>query len=194
MSNPTSLRPGSRLPELPVELLSPSQRALYDTFVNGPRQTQAGFFPVAGPDGRLSGPYHAMLLSPALGAPLERLGRSVRYEGSLDARLRELVILTVAHLNESEVEWQAHEALALSEGVPRATVDTLRSPDPQFESDQDELVHEFVRSLLADHVVDDDLFDRMRESLGTGPVFEVVATAGYYQVIAHINNAFGLLP
>jgi 4-carboxymuconolactone decarboxylase len=194
MTHSTSTQPDSRLPDLPVTDLTPGQRELYDVFVSGPRQSQAGFFPVSDADGRLSGPYHAMLLSPALGAPLERLGRAVRYEGTLAPRLRELVILTVARLNESEVEWRAHEALALSEGVPHATVTSLRSSTPKFESDLDALVHEFTVSLLAEHLVSDELFHRLEEVVGTSQVFEVVATAGYYQIIAHINNAFGLVP
>jgi len=193
-ANPPTAQQASRLPRCGRADLDQAQRDLYDTFVGGPRQSQAGFFPVADDDGVLSGPYRAMLLSPALGAPLERVGRAVRYEAALSDRLREVVILTVAHLNESDVEWHAHEALALSVGVPQATVNSLRSATPTFESDEDALVHEFVRSLLMDHAVDDGLFRRLEERMGLGRTFEVVATAGYYQVIAHINNTFGLLP
>jgi 4-carboxymuconolactone decarboxylase len=184
----------ARLPRWKREDLDPEQQALYDAFVGGPRQSQAGFFPVADSEGVLSGPYRAMLLSPALGAPFERVGRAVRYESALSARLRELVILVVAALTESEVEWRAHEALALSEGVPEETVASLRSASPVFVDDLDQLVHDFVRALLVDHAVTDERFDEVQALVGHGGVFELVATAGYYQFIAHVNNAFGLRP
>lgn len=184
----------NRLPDLLPPDLDDHQRALYDAFVGGPRQTQANFFPVADAQGRLSGPYRAMLLSPSLGAPMERVGRAVRYEAALPARMRELIILTVAHINQSAVEWQAHEKLAGAEGVPDGTVDSLRSGEPTFSDPADADIHEFVHELLTRHTVDDDLFERVRSRIGLPGIFEVVATAGYYQFIAHVNNAFGLEP
>lgn len=180
-----------RLPRVGPEELDGDRRALYDVFVGGPRQSESSYFPVADSDGVLSGPYRAMLLSPALGAPLERLGRAVRYDAALPPRLRELIILTVAQLTGSQVEWAAHEGLALASGVPEETVQTLREGAPTFLADNDLLVHSFVRRLLVDHEVEDGLFEALRDRLGLPSTFEVVATAGYYQTIAHINNAFG---
>jgi 4-carboxymuconolactone decarboxylase len=184
-----------RLPRLGPADLDEDQRRLYDAFVGGPRQRQAGFFPVADADGVLSGPYRAMLLSPVAGAPLERLGRAVRYEVGLPARARELAILTVAHLMESEVEWQAHERLAVSVGVPEATVSSLRAGAPVFaDAAGDALVHRFVSRLLRDHRVDDATFSAVAATFGRDGAFELLVTAGYYQIVAHINNAYGLRP
>ena len=182
------------MPWLRPRDLHGQQLDLYDAFVTGPRQSQSQFFPVADGDGVLSGPYNAMLLSPAVGAPLERLGRAVRYETSLPDRVRELVILTVAALAESDVEWRAHETLALSVGVPEDTVATLRSAAPSFSDETDSLVHAFVRQLLAQHAVEDATFAAVRATFGLSGVLELVATAGYYQVVAHLNNAFELQP
>jgi 4-carboxymuconolactone decarboxylase len=184
-----------RLPRLGPDDLDEDQKRLYDAFVGGPRQSQAGFFPVADADGVLSGPYRAMLLGPAAGAPLERLGRAVRYEVGLPARARELAILTVAHLMESEVEWQAHERLALSVGVPEKTVRSLQAGTPVFGAEgSDGLVHRFVSQVLRDHRVDDDTFSAVEATFGRAGAFELLVTAGYYQIVAHINNAYDLRP
>lgn len=185
---------GERLPLLRPDDLDAAQRDLHATFVGGPRQSQAGFFPVADADGVLSGPYRAMLLSPAAGAPLERLGRAVRYEVGLPDRVRELAILTVARLSDSEVEWRAHERLALSVGVPEATVRSLWAGAPAFDDELDAVVHRFARQLLQDHRVDDATFTAAQEAFGRAGVFELVATIGYYQTIAHVNNAYALRP
>lgn len=183
---------GSRLPELAPGRLDGEQKELYDVFAGGQRQSEASYFPVVDRDGILSGPYRAMLLSPTLGRPLERLGRAVRYEAAIPGRVRELTILTVALATENEVEWAAHEGLAAARGVPEETIATLRDPHPAFVDSSDELVHRVVRSLLTEHSISDELFRQTEDMLGTGGVFELVVTAGYYQTIAHINTAFAL--
>jgi alkylhydroperoxidase family enzyme len=183
-----------RLPRVGPDGLDDEQRQLYAVFVDGPRQSQAGFFPVADADGVLSGPYRAMLESPAAGGPLERLGRAVRYEVGLPDRARELAILTVARLQDSEVEWQAHERLALSVGVPEETVTSLWAGAPTFTDETDADVHRFARQLLQDHRVDDAAFAAVQQRFGRDGLFELVVTIGYYQIVAHVNNAYGLRP
>jgi 4-carboxymuconolactone decarboxylase len=180
-----------RLP-LRTDALDPAQHELREAFISGPRQSEAQFFPVSGEDGQLSGPYRAMLQAPTAGAPLERLGRAIRYEIALHPCLREIVVLTVAVLNESATEWRAHEGLARANGVPDRTIDGLRVGAPTFDEDLHADVHAFVVALLKQHEVPDDLFDRLTANLGDDGVFELIATAGYYQVIAHINNAYAL--
>lgn len=184
----------ARLPRLGPDELDAEQKELYETFVHGPRQTQAGFFPVTDAEGVLSGPYRAMLLSPRAGRPMERLGRAVRYELALPDRARELAILTVAEAMESEVEWQAHEALARSVGVPEETVASLRAGEPVLLDERDAAVHAFATQLLKDHSVTPDTFATVRELFGLPGLFELIVTIGYYQTIAHINNAFDLRP
>jgi 4-carboxymuconolactone decarboxylase len=184
----------ARLPRLHPSELDHEQTDLYEAFVRGPRQTQASFFAVTDEEGLLSGPYRAMLLSPSAGRPLERLGRAIRYELSLPARARELAILTVAIYMESEVEWRAHEALALSEGVPEPTVLGLQHGEPTFIDEQDVVVHSFTKELLESHSLQAETFNAILERFGLDGVFELVVTVGYYQTIAHINNAFDLRP
>lgn len=182
----------ARLPRLPPEELTPPQRALYERITGGPRQEHATFFPVADEDGILSGPYRAMLLSPVVGAALERVGVAVRYECGLPPHVRELAILTVACHCRCAVEWRAHEALARSSGVPGETVDTLRTGDPALVGDDVAVTYAFVHELLADNRVSEETFGRAVALLSLAGVFELIVTAGYYQIIAGVNNAFDL--
>lgn len=182
----------TRLPRLPPEELTPRQRELYDRITGGPRQEHATFFPVADEDGILSGPYRAMLLSPVAGTALERVGVAVRYECGLPPHVRELAILTVAWHCRCPVEWRAHEALARSCGVPGETVDTLRTAAPVLVGDDIEVTYAFVHELLADNRVSAETFGRAVALLSLSGVFELIVTAGYYQIIAGVNNAFDL--
>ena len=182
----------SRLPRLPEAELTPEQHELYRRITDGPRQRHATFFPVAADDGVLSGPYRAMLLSPVVGTALERVGVTVRYECGLPDHVRELAILVVAWHCESAVEWQAHEALARSCGVPDVTVDSLRSGSPALVGEDIAVTYAFVRELLVDNRVSDETFGRAVALLSLSGVFELIAAAGYYQFIAAVNNAFDL--
>jgi 4-carboxymuconolactone decarboxylase len=181
-----------RLPRLPKDELTPPQRELHDRITGGPRQEHATFFPVAGEDGVLSGPYRAMLLSPVVGTALERVGVAVRYESGLPAPVRELAILVVARHCRCAVEWRAHEALARASGVPDVTVDTLDADAPTLVGDDIEVAYAFVHELLADNRVTEETFGRAVALLSLQGVFELIVTVGYYQIIAGVNNAFDL--
>ncbi|MQA08937.1 MAG: carboxymuconolactone decarboxylase family protein [Pseudonocardiaceae bacterium] len=180
-----------RLPRLAPDELTPEQARLYSEIVEGPRQQHASFFPVADDDGILSGPYRAMLLSPDIGAALERVGVAVRYRSSLPAWARELAILTVACHCRCTVEWRAHEELARASGVPDVTIETLASGSPTLTDRPAEVTYVFVVELLA-HDVADGTFAAAAGLWSAAGVFELVATVGYYQIIAGINNAFDI--
>jgi 4-carboxymuconolactone decarboxylase len=183
---------GPRLPRLPKDELTTRQLELYRTITEGPRGEHATFFPVAGDDGVLSGPYRAMLLSPGVGAALERVGVAVRYESELPPAVRELAILMVACHCRSETEWRAHESLARASGVPDVTVDSLATEAPTLVGHDAEVTYAFARELLVDNRVSDETFGRAAGLLSLPGVFELVVTIGYYQIIAGVNNAFDL--
>lgn len=169
--------------------LTADQTRLYKAFTEGPRQQQASFFPVADQDGVLSGPYRAMLLSPEVGAALERVGVAVRYHSGVPAWARELAILMVATHCRCPVEWRAHEELARASGVPDVTIESLMTGSPTLVGRDAEITHAFVRELL-DHHVTDGTFGDAEALWSKAGVFELVATVGYYQTIAGINHTF----
>ncbi|MFC4114910.1 carboxymuconolactone decarboxylase family protein [Nonomuraea zeae] len=102
----------ARLRRTPPHQLSPEARALYEKITSGPR----GRFMVD-PEGGLTGPFNAMLLSPPVGDPLQELGAAIRYRSSLTDRSRELAILVVAGHQDSAFEQAAHEPIARDLGV-----------------------------------------------------------------------------
>ncbi|PXY18908.1 carboxymuconolactone decarboxylase family protein [Prauserella muralis] len=181
----------ARLPRLAPAELTPEQTRLYQQIVEGPRQQHASFFPVADDEGILSGPYRAMLLSPGIGAALEQVGVAVRYRSLLPSWARELAILTVACHCRSDVEWRAHEELARASGLPEVTIETLPSGSPTLPDRPAEVTYAFVAGLLANHV-DHDTFAAAERLWSRAGVFELVATVGYYQIIAGINHAFDI--
>jgi 4-carboxymuconolactone decarboxylase len=67
-----------------------------------------------------------LLLSPPVAEGWSVLLRAIRGRLQLDERLRELVILRIAVLNEADYEWQAHEPHALRCGVTPAKIAAVR--------------------------------------------------------------------
>ncbi len=61
--------------------------------------------------------------------PLLRLGSSILAEQELDAKLRELAILRVAHLDEAQYEWAQHVPVAKATGVSDAQIEALEGGD-----------------------------------------------------------------
>nr|WP_240968807.1 carboxymuconolactone decarboxylase family protein [Streptomyces sp. HNM0575] len=131
-----------------------------------------------------------MLLSPGVGAPLERLGVAVRYRSRLPLWARELAILTVAVHTDCPVEWRAHEELARSAGVPEETIGTLHTDTPALSGHAARVVHGFVTGLLRENRIEESTFRQAEALWSTAGAFELVVTAGYYQIIAFVNNAF----
>ena len=100
-----------RLPWPSREELDDAQRALYDSITAGPRSASRAF-PMVDEEGRLYGPFNAMLLEPVVGAVISELGVALRYRSVLPARMREIAICEVAAWCRSEFEWFAHASIA----------------------------------------------------------------------------------
>ena len=89
--------------------------------------------------GAVQGPFTMFLHSPALAGRLAHLGAYVRFEGSLDMRVRVLAAMTAAREFEAVYVWGAQTAGARRQGVPEATIteilDTIAALAPVIATD-----------------------------------------------------------
>src|SRR6201994_3134163 len=110
---------GERFPEIPLDKMTPQQRAVADAIMSGPRH-------------RMSGPFNAWLRSPELADRLQKVGEYVRYHTSLDKRLNEMAIIMTAQYWGSQYEWFAHAPLAIKAGLDAEIVASIgagKKPD-----------------------------------------------------------------
>ena len=110
---------GERFPEIPLDKMTPQQRAVADAIMSGPRQ-------------RMSGPFNAWLRSPELADRLQKVGEYVRFKTSLDKRLNEMAIIMTAQYWGSQYEWFAHAPLAIKAGLDPdivASIGADKKPD-----------------------------------------------------------------
>jgi alkylhydroperoxidase family enzyme len=182
-------RSTGRLPWPIRDELGAEARRVYDRIVDGPRARLTGPAAVMDGDGRLLGPFNAMLASPAVGDAQQQLGAAIRYGTSLPDRLRELAILTVAAHRDSDFERHAHTDPARAAGL---TDEDLAAIDAGGEAltGPDAVIHRAVIVLLSDRDLDDESFEAVQDLLGTTGTVELVVLVGYYDLLALSMRAF----
>jgi 4-carboxymuconolactone decarboxylase len=175
----------SRLPYWREEDLDAAQRELWDLIVASRRAD------LVNEEGGLAGPYNSWIVAPGVGRRLADLGTAVRFQTSIDRRLSEVAIITTGARWKAEFEWWAHSRMALEHGVPAAVVNAIgdgRTPD--FEADDERVVHAVASQLADSGRVDDDAYRQAQALLGDTGMVELVSLCGYYTLISFMLNAF----
>ncbi|MBE1536480.1 carboxymuconolactone decarboxylase family protein [Actinomadura algeriensis] len=175
----------SRLPLLPPGALAEEQRAVYEAVTGGPRGGRAPAFRLTDEDGRLLGPFNAMLYSPSVGLPLQDLGAALRFRTAFTKREREIATLVVAARLRSDFEWYAHERIGLRAGLEQDEMDALRAGRaPMLGDVRERVVYEAARQLAAEGDVSDAVYAEAVATLGRSAVVELVTLVGYYTALA----------
>jgi 4-carboxymuconolactone decarboxylase len=180
-----------RLPAPTRDDLDDGARSVYDAIVHGPRGDGGVPATLADPDGRLQGPFNAMLhASPAVGDAVQRLGAGIRYDSSLTDRVRELAIITVAAFRRSEFEWLVHAPQASAAGVTDDMLEAIARGDAGFFEHDDQLVHRAVLELVDRRDLAQDTFEKLCILLGVRGTVDLVTLVGYYDLLALSLRAF----
>ena len=173
---------GERMPQIPLEKMTPAQRVVADAIMSGPR-------------GGMRGPFNTWLRSPELADRLQKVGEYVRFNTSLDKRLNEMAICMTAQHWGSQYEWFAHAPLALKAGLDPSVLKAIgegRKPDNMKEDEA--VVWEFTTQLRRDHNVDDAIYARALETFGEKGIVDLIAVNGYYDVVSMTLNVARVAP
>jgi 4-carboxymuconolactone decarboxylase len=177
--------PDSRLPLLRPDLLGEDQREVYDAVTGGPRRERPSPIRYVDDEGRLLGPFNAMLYSPAVGMPLQQLGAALRFRTAFTKREREIAILVVAASHRAEYEWYAHERIGLRAGLTEDEIDALRTgAAPMLADVRERVVHEAARQMAVDGDLSDPVYTEAVATLGRSALVELVTLVGYYSALA----------
>jgi 4-carboxymuconolactone decarboxylase len=168
----------------PAELTE-EQRSLYDQITGGPRAAGPQHFALTDPQGRLAGPFDALLLSPALGSALQEVGAAVRYRSELSDRVRELAILMVAGHWDCAFEQTAHETIGRAVGLTEPEISAARSGRrPELSDPAESAALAVVEALLVRADLTDDEYASAVRDLGERGVLELTTLVGYYATLA----------
>ncbi len=143
---------------------------------------------IAAARGRISPLYQVLLNSPAVVEGWEAMLTAIRQKTSLAPRLRELIILRVATLNNAPYEFEAHVPHALAGGMPQAVIDVLRgNPEPDqvqgLEPGEAEVLA-LTDAMTRDIEVPDAVFAPLRARYDDAQLVELAATVGAYNMVS----------
>jgi 4-carboxymuconolactone decarboxylase len=183
MTEPASVR---MVPIVQRDVLNEDQLRMWDSVAGGARAATA-----VRAEGQLTGPFDVLLRSPAVGTAVADLGALLRYESSLDKRLTEVVILTVAGHWHAQFAWLRHAFYAEREGIPAEVVAAIaKGRPPVIDDPRDAAANRVSRSLLESGHVDDELYASALAVLGERTLVEVVSLTGYYCLCSFLLNTF----
>ena len=160
----------SRVPLVQPEQMSDRARAQYDRF---PSNLTRGL----------------LLTDPRLSEALPELANALR-ASSLDAKLREAVIVRVAALQTSAYEQMQHAEQAREVGWSKAEVDAIRAGEAHRLPKDAAVVLDFVDQAVRLGQVNDDAFARVRELLEPRDIATVLLLVGHYMMIARFTAIF----
>jgi 4-carboxymuconolactone decarboxylase len=150
---------------------------------------RAAFDSIVASRGAVQGPFTMFLHSPDIAGRVAHLGAYVRFEGSLDMRVRVLAAMTVAREFEAVYVWGAQTGGARRLGVPEATITAIRENHARGIPPEDAEIVEFTRQLLRKHRVDEATFKSMQKRFGNDELIQLTTAIGYYTMLAMTVNA-----
>ena len=123
---------------------------------------------------------------------------NIRERFAVAQQLRELVMCTVAVLNDAEYEFSQHAPLYIKAGGSEEKATLLRQPDkaidnPAFTEDE-QLAIALTTQLTRDVRISDDLFKRASVFFGNEHLVELIATIAAYNMVSRFLVAFELHP
>lgn len=165
-----------RMPLMAREAMSPQQQQAADELIAGPRKA-------------VFGPFVPLMRCPELMRRIGRVGEHLRFEGKLNARLRELVTCVAARQVSNQFEWLMHAPLALQAGVAPTTLEAIADGRCPRDVPADEaLAIDFTHELLHRHGVSDATYAQAIAALGEEGVVELTSLIGYFVMVCWVMN------
>ncbi len=144
---------------------------------------------IIGSRGSLSGPFQVFLHSPEIAGRIAHLGTLVRFEGTLDFRVRVLAAMVVAREFEALYVWGAQTGSARRQNVPETTISAIRDNKIEGVPPEDAMIIEYTRTLLKKHRIPAAMDKAMRDRLGDDQMIQLTGAIGYYSLLSMTVNA-----
>jgi len=122
--------------------------------------------------------------------PCMRLGGAILGRQKLRPQLRELVILTVSHLEGGTYEWVQHVSIAEAAGVSRAKIDAIEAG--QFEAscfdDREQVLLRFTRQVIKDVRAEEETVKAANRYFSPQELVEIIVTCGFYMMLTRLTE------
>jgi 4-carboxymuconolactone decarboxylase len=142
----------------------------------------------------LEGPFSVWMHAPEWAERVAHLGTLVRWEGTLDLRIRTLAALVVGRHFQAQYVWGIQGVIGVERNVPRSTIDAIRDDRTDGIPPEDLQIIDFTRQLLRANRVDELLAGAVMERLGADHYVQLTTCIGYYAMLSMTVNAVELEP
>lgn len=174
----------SRLSDIPRDALPEDDRRFHDAVKAIRRRPVSGPFIVL------------MNSSPDLAARFAHLGHYFHSRGQADeaplpVRARAFVSLVGSRALDAPYEWAAWIDTVREAGISQETIDAVREGKaPRLDAEEELIARVCTQLVSGDHRIDAATFDAALARYGAQQLVELVATLGYFAMIALPLNAF----
>jgi 4-carboxymuconolactone decarboxylase len=142
----------------------------------------------------LDGPFSVWMHAPEWAERVAHLGTLVRWEGTLEPRIRTLAALVVGRHFQAQYVWGIQGVIGAERKVPRSTIDAIRDDRVDEIPPEDLQIIDFARQLVRANRVDEPLAQAVMERLGADEYVQLTTCIGYYAMLAMTVNAVELAP
>jgi 4-carboxymuconolactone decarboxylase len=188
-----SARPlGGRLPLAGPATLTPAQRELYDQLTGSwvVFTDKLGIQSMT-EDGRLIGPFNALLLHPEVTAKLLEFQAAESARTGLSPSVREVVIIVLGAVYGADYELYAHALVARTAGLADDLVAALSGGDiPEGLGEHEKLAARLTQAMATRHHVDDELYREAESAFGAKGLFDIAAVMGVYHTVCTMLTLF----
>jgi alkylhydroperoxidase family enzyme len=180
----------ARIPPLPPEEWSPAMRAAIAAL-----RPDNARLPAMRREGRPKAlnALGTLARHPELAHAFNVFNGHLLFSSTLSERQRELVVLRVAALRQSEYEWRQHAVLAGDVGIDTEEIARVaEGPQAAGWSPLERAIVSAVDELVGDAMVADATWDVLVGSLRTEQIMDLVFTVGAYELLAMAFRSFGV--
>lgn len=142
----------------------------------------------------LEGPFSVWMHAPEWAERVAHLGTLVRWEGSLELRIRTLAALVVGRHFQAQYVWGIQGVIGAERDIPRTTIDAIREDRSDGIPPEDLQIIDFTRQLLRTNRVEEPLAQAVLKRLGRDEYVQLTTCIGYYAMLAMTVNGAELEP
>jgi 4-carboxymuconolactone decarboxylase len=183
---------GGRLPLLDAQKLTSGQKGIYDLLDNTliPWAASSGFQSKT-ETGKFIGPFNPLLFSPGITRSFVQLQIDEAKNTTLTERVRQVIILTVGAVWQSDYERYAHAAVARKAGISEEAIRTLMAGGlPDDLSEPEKLAQRYTLQLATEHRIDTALYHEAEQAFGQEGLVNLAYLAGIYHLVCGLLNSF----
>jgi 4-carboxymuconolactone decarboxylase len=116
--------------------------------------------------------------------PFLQLGGSLLGDEAIDARIREIAILRVAHVTKASYEWAQHVQLGRAVGVTEAEIEAIKSDDAGALGPEQALACRVATEISRDVRLSDEALELLIDRYGTRGACSLILCASYYNMVS----------